>query len=85
MNEKSVENGRLLPAFKKILGFDALVFDRGDTDRRLHCSPSPPGTVIQLANELGVLHYDVVSLLRSTCAFAALGFRGGVSPVRIAH
>ena len=54
MNEKSVENGRLLPAFKKkILGFDALVFDRGDTDRRLHCSPSPHGTVIRLANELG--------------------------------
>lgn len=53
MNEKSVGNGRLWPAFKeKILGFDALVFDRGDTDRRMHCSPSSHGTVIRLANEL---------------------------------
>jgi hypothetical protein len=47
MNEKSVGNGRLWPALKeKTLGFDALVFDRGDTDQRMHYSPSPYGTVI---------------------------------------
>jgi hypothetical protein len=33
MNEKSVRNGWLWPDFiEKILGFDALVFDIGDTD-----------------------------------------------------